>query len=202
MTDAPPTPLPWMHATAASCAKALGVTTRTLEQWKPKGAPIAEAPFDELALRLWHIAFAVQSHGKARTLAAPSGPIVTYLEAITAAIAAHASEAATAVRDPARLVKARQAERLGLQNARSRSKLLIEAQNAFTSFCGTLERHLVRQLTTGANLEAIWRSCQNATRLQAEGLLGRLIGTQLTTGIRQTLDEVCHMKEKPMKERP
>ncbi len=196
MTDPAPTPLPWMHATVASCAKALGVTTRTLEQWKTKGAPLTEAPLDELALRLWHMAFAVQSHGKARTLAPATGPIEPYLAAITAAITAHASEAALAVRDPARLVKTRQAERLGLQNARSKSTLLHEAQNAFTSFCGMLERNLGRQLTTGANLEAIWRSCQNASRLQAEGMLSRLVASQLATGIRQTLDQVCNTKEK------
>ncbi len=192
----PPAALPWLHDQLASCAKALGITTRTLDQWKGKGAPLGDAPFDELGLRIWHIGFSATSHGKARTLAAPAGALALYLEAITAAIAVLTSESATAVRDPSRLVKVRQAERLGLQNARSKTTLLLAAQNAFANFCGTLEKNLGRQLTTGANLEAIWRVCQGATRLQAEGILNRLIAAHITTSIRQTLDLVCNTKEK------
>lgn len=101
MTD--PAPLPWMHPTLAAAAKALGVSVRTLEQWRIKGAPLPTAPpIDELALRLWHLAFATQSHGKARTLAPPAEPLAPYFSLITAAIAAETSEAAIAHRDPAR----------------------------------------------------------------------------------------------------
>lgn len=46
--------LPWMHETMTALATALGISVRTLENWRPRGAPLgAEGPFDELAVRLW-----------------------------------------------------------------------------------------------------------------------------------------------------
>lgn len=176
----------WHHDTLPALAKALGVTVRTLDQWKKKGAPMAAAPYDELAIRLWHAREAITAGGKAVTLADPAPTVQPYIDLAVAAIEAQRLACTAAAEDPATAIKLAQAKKLDLHNQRAERLLLDEAQAAFRTWTGSLAQAITRSLTP-ATMADLWKAAQTS-RLQAEPTLKRLILALTDAAILSSLD--------------
>lgn len=182
-----PAALPWLHPTVADLAKAIGVTTRTLEQWRGKGCPLGDkAPFDELAVRLWHLGLAAIAKGKAAELAQPRAELAPYVDQAARAVEQLRADLAGGP-DRSDIIKERQAERLELLNAGTRKQFVTEAQETFRAYAGSLERALTRALA-GKTLTRLWDTCQKP-RLQAEGAAQRLLRETVATAMAKALAE-------------
>lgn len=172
-----PAPPPWRHPTLRALAQVLGTTTRSLELWREHGAPLGE-PYDELAVRLWHLGHALTGKGKVKALADPDPALAPYLDAARAALAIATTAAGATLDDPDRRLKDRQAYKLDLQNARAEGALVRDAQAVFGRLLGQLQGDL-RQACSGKLLSDIWQACAKKQRLPAERALRRLLTDQL-----------------------
>ena len=136
----------WIHDTLDDLAQAVGVAARTLESWRPTGAPIpVDGPFDELRLRIWAMARQTDARHKAK-LAKATGPLATYLDELEPLIEKNKAFDKTK-RDP---LKKRQEEKLTVQIEGARKKQVEEAKACFRGLCGNLEKLLQRDLVATA----------------------------------------------------
>lgn len=179
--------IPWHHKTQTALAKALGVSVKTLDDWKAKAAPL-DAPLDELALRLWHAGQATASKTKAVTLKAPSPDLARYLDLAAAAVTAQRTADATAAGDPGNLVKIGQAKKLEIANRKAEQHLLDQAKEAYKRWTGDLTRVLSRSFTVSV-LTDIWQSAQ-VQRLRAEPELKRRILAACEGAIIASLNDI------------
>lgn len=169
--DRHPAPaIPWHHPTQAALAKALGVSLKTLDDWKARSAPL-DAPLDELAVRLWHAAQSLS--GKTVTLKAPADSLARYLALAAAAVAAQRDADVAAAGDPGNLVKLGQAKKLDIANRKAEQLLLDQAKEAYKRWTGDLTRVLARSFTVSV-LGEIWQAAQ-VQRLRAESEIKRRI---------------------------
>lgn len=138
--------LPWHHPTLDALAAVLGVTVRTLELWRERGAPIpAAGPFDELAIRLWHAAQLLldKAGRKLGALAEPVGLVADYCVVVDGITAA--AKAVPKPKEDPRI--SRMARKLDLQNARAEDSLGQEAKARFVAWVGRTQTLLVTSLT-------------------------------------------------------
>ena len=153
---AQPPALPWLHPTMVALATALGCSVRTLENWRPRGAPIgADGPWDELAVRLWVLAERLGGRPM-KTLADPAPALAPYLAHLTK------------VRPPRQLnpkalgdvLKRKQAAFLDQRLAERQQLAQQQATDAFLSVLGKLDQLWEREV--GAQLpQLIHDTCWN-----------------------------------------
>ncbi len=140
MPDA--SPLPWLHPTLTALATALGVSVRTLENWRPRGAPIGEAPFDELAVRLWVNAEAAGGKRMGK-LTDPAPPLAAYC-----ALAGKAKAARPAApSDNGGNLKRKQAQFLDLKIAERQQLAQRQATDTFLTVLGRLDQLYDREVS-------------------------------------------------------
>jgi len=164
--------LPWFHDSLVSLATALGVTDRTLENWRGKGCPLPEiSPFDELTVRMWHL---TQPTGKKATMLAPPRDVLApYVVAATQIRQAVQDAERDSKTDPADLVKRRTAEKLQLANDKARDVMRQRAMDCFLSMLGRLQKQL--DLRLGGQLSAeVWSIAQRP-RIESEPLIRRKV---------------------------
>jgi hypothetical protein len=156
-TEAPA--LPWLHPTQVALATALGVSVRTLENWRPRGCPVADAPFDELAVRLWVNAESTSKRmGK---LADPSPLLAPYL-----ALAAKARTARPVVRDAGNGLKRKQEQMLDLKMAERQKAAQRQATDLFLGVLGKLDQLWDREV--GSQFaQKLWDLASQQTASQA-----------------------------------
>ena len=163
--------LPWHHPTLVALAKSLGVTTRTLELWRAKDAPVpATGPWDELAIRLWHLSTAAANLKKSAKLTAPTDELADYI-ALAQSIGAHVTAAASRSDQLIDQVKERQAKNLDLKNNKLEAAMEQQAQAIFSAELGRAAQQLRRDLA-GTGLSRIWELCQQP-RAKSEAALRR-----------------------------
>jgi hypothetical protein len=173
---------PWMHDTIAALAAALGVTDRTLENWRGKGCPLpASAPFDELAVRLWHLS--LPGGRKQAALSEPSPALAPYLTAAQQIrIVAESTDDAD---DPADRLKREQAQKVALQNAAAQETQRKRAIDVFVQVVGALRQGL--NLRFGGQTSAeIWEIAQRP-RAQSEPLIRQRLLAISDTAVREAL---------------
>jgi hypothetical protein len=159
---------PWMHDTIAALAAALGVTDRTLENWRGKGCPLpASAPFDELAVRLWHLS--LPGGRKQAALSEPSPALAPYLAAAQQ-IRTQLESAATDD-DPAGQLKREQALKVALQNEEARNTHRKRAVECFLGLVGRLRQRLTLRVGGQFAVE-LWELAQRP-RAEAEPQMRR-----------------------------
>lgn len=158
MTDA--VPLPWHHPTQVALATALGVSVRTLENWRPRGCPVADAPFDELAVRLW-VNAEIATGKRMGKLADPSPVLAPYLE-----LAAKARTAKPVVRDTGNGLKRKQEQMLDLKMAERQKLAQRQATDLFLGVLGKLDQLWDREV--GSQFaQKLWDLASQQTASQA-----------------------------------
>lgn len=179
-----PAPHPWLHPSLAALAAALAVSERTLELWRAKGAPLPDKPpFDELLLRLWHLAQPVTK--RTADLAPAREVLATYADAAAQIRTAITEAQREADADPAALVKRRTAEKLQLANDRTRDLMRQRAHDCFLAMLGRLRQQL--ELRLGGQLAAqLWESAQHP-RIHAEPNLRRQVIEAATLAVNESL---------------
>lgn len=172
---------PWIYEQLQQLSTAIGVSVRTIEGWRAKGAPLpVDGPHDELRLRLWHLG--QPASAKLRSLSDPSPTLAPYIEQARAATAAAGVDKDTEGKP--RLGKL-QEEKLALHNAGAKRRLVAEAEDHFLRRLGELERILGRTLT-GTKLFDLWTVAQG-TRVQAEPRMIQVLRALLASALAETL---------------
>lgn len=144
--DAPPTRLPWLHDSLVSLATAIGCSVRSLENWRPRGAPLPETgPFDELAVRLWIAAERVRGRPM-KTLREADRPLAIY----AAIIATARPPRGTSPRAAGDSLKRKQSKFLDIKMAERQKLAQQQATNAFLAVLGRLDQLFEREV--GAQL--------------------------------------------------
>lgn len=165
-----PAPLPWMHASLTNLATALGCSVRTLENWRPRGAPIpAEGPWDELAVRLW--VHAEQIAGKAMKRLADAGPaLALYAQQLAKAKPARGS----LPRAAGDTYKRKQSQMLDVKIAERQRLAQQQATDAFLAVLGKLDQLFDREVG-GQLTQRLWDLANSQTASQSlppmQGLL-------------------------------
>lgn len=164
------------HPTISALAAAVGVTERTLELWRMKGAPIPNAPpYDEIDLRLWHLATISSTRGKRASILIdpPAGsPIAAKVALIHAARDLMQATKTARTTDPATALKREQVIGQKLQNSKRKQTLVAEARAAFNQCLGRLcKTHDADTATVAATC---WTLAQSP-RLDAEPAIARTL---------------------------
>lgn len=155
--------VPWLHETMTDLATALGISTRTLENWRPRGAPIpTEGPFDELAVRLWVIAESASGKRMGK-LADPAATLAPY---ITLAGKARAAKATAAPRDAGAGLKRKQEAMLDIKMAERQKLAQQQATDLFLQVLGKLDQMWDREV--GSQFaQKLWDLANQQTASQA-----------------------------------
>lgn len=154
--------LPWTHGTLVSLATALGCSVRTLENWRPRGAPIpADGPWDELAVRLW--VHAEQINGKAmKRLAEPSPALAPYAQQLAKAKPVRSAQP----RASGDALKRKQSQMLDIKMAERQRLAQQQATDAFLGVLGRLDQLFEREV--GGQLpQRLWDLANSQTASQA-----------------------------------
>lgn len=171
MTDEPAQPpalpLPWLHATLTALATALGISVRTLENWRPRGAPLQpDGPFDELAVRLWVNAEAAAGKRMGK-LADPAPPLAPY---VALAGKARCVRPVSTERAGADGLKRKQAQFLDIKMAERQKAAQVQATNAFLAVLGKLDQLYEREV--GSMLgQRLWDLAHDQSAAQAVPLM-------------------------------
>jgi hypothetical protein len=166
-----PTPLPWLHPTLTALATALGISVRTLENWRPRGAPLPpDGPLDELAVRLWVNAEAASGKRMGK-LNDPAPALAAY---VALAGKARCARPAATDRDQANGLKRKQAQFLDLKMAERQKAAQVQATNAFLAVLGKLDQLYEREV--GSMLaQKLWDLANQQTAAQSVPLLQNLL---------------------------
>jgi hypothetical protein len=159
--------VPWLHETLTELATALGISVRTLENWRPRGAPIPpDGPWDELAVRLWVNAESASGKRMGK-LADPSPALAGYL---TLAAKARTAKPA-APRDNTAGLKRRQEQMLEIKISERQKIAQQQATDLFLAVLGRLDQLWEREV--GSQLpQQLWGIAQT-TNAQAVPALQR-----------------------------
>ena len=156
-----PTDLPWHHPTQVALATALGVSVRTLENWRPRGCPVADAPFDELAVRLW-VNAEISTGKRMGKLNDPAALIAPYLT-----LAAKARTAKpVAPRDADTGLKRKQEQFLDLKMQERQKAAQQQATDAFLGVLGKLDQLWDREVG-GQFTQRLWDLANGQTAAHA-----------------------------------
>jgi phage terminase Nu1 subunit (DNA packaging protein) len=159
---AQPPALPWMHGTLVSLATGLGCSVRTLENWRPRGAPIAAVgPWDELAVRLW--VHAEQISGKAMKRLADASPA---LAPYVAQLAKARLPRGTAPRAAGDGLKRKQSQFLDIKMAERQKLAQQQATDAFLGVLGRLDQLFEREVS-GQLTQRLWDLANGQTASQS-----------------------------------
>jgi hypothetical protein len=177
----PPTPSSWHHATLHDLARALGVSTRTLDSLRTRGAPItADGPHDELAVRLWH---AGHTTAKDKPLKPPEGPLAAYADQLAELRTSTTKRGGST---PSDQLKKSQRERVDLLNAEKRKELIRAAQDHAKRVIGRADQELRAALISPGQIALIHGYCQSS-QAEAERHLVPLLRSRITTAITSAL---------------
>jgi len=184
-----PAPVPWLHPTLIALATALGISVRTLENWRPRGAPIPpEGPCDELAVRLWVIGEAAigKRMGKLTPIE-PTAPLHAYL-ALGERIRSGRPDVQNADRgDLDRATKRKNMELLDTRIAKEQATMKRQAQQVFLDLIGNLDQLIEREL--GGTLPAdIFDLCHGRSAVDATPLIKSTLREHLRAVQRRALD--------------
>lgn len=174
--------VPWAHTTLTDLATALGISVRTLENWRPRGAPLPpDGPFDELAVRLWVNAESASGKRMGK-LADPAPALAPYVS-----LAAKARTVRPAApRDDDAGLKRRQAQMLDIKMQERQKVAQQQATDVFLQVLGKVDQGWDREVS-GFLPQRLFDIASQQTAAQALPQLREILRTTHRTVRRRAL---------------